>query len=89
MDPSIKGEKLALPSEHPINQPYADWIRAIVSADGSRPAFRLLDFEQGFRPLHHDQGTSLDALLSGIGLAAPWALPRPDTTQLPLRLLYL
>lgn len=50
MDPSIKGEKLALPSEHPINQPYAGWMSAIVSPVGSRPACRLLDFEQGFRP---------------------------------------
>ena len=58
--PMTKGTSLPCGT---LDQPFADWIRAIASADGSRPAFRLLDFEQGFRPLHHDQGPSLDAFL--------------------------
>ena len=41
----------------------------------------------GVSPLHHDQGTVLGCVSSFyLGFALSWALPRPDTTQLPLRL---
>ena len=79
LDPSTKG-RIQLSLWKPIDQPYADWMHAIVSVDGSRPAFRLLDFKQGFRPLLHDQGTSLDAFP-----LCPSASPHPgrcpDPTQ--------
>lgn len=71
-NPMTKGTSLPYGT---LDQPCADWMRAIASADGSRPAYRLLDFKQGFRPLHHDQGCVLGCIL-------PWALPRPATTQL-------
>ncbi len=65
-------EETSLASCPSIDQPCADWMRAIASADGSRPAFRLLDFEQGCRPCTTTKDASLDAFLPGLC---------PDPTQ--------
>ena len=80
--PMTKG-RIQLLLWKPIDQLYADWMRAIASADGPRPVFRLLDFDQGFPPCT----TTKDAVFGCVlflylGFASPWAPSRPATKPL-------
>jgi hypothetical protein len=89
-NPRSKGRSWLSPLNTPSTNPTRIGCAPTLSAVGSRPAFRLLDFEQGFRSLHIDQGNRpWIRICNNPCLAEHRGMLKPYTIHLPLQFDYL